>query len=75
MSPDYLKLFLNRRLNMEDHGAYIQGRLANMKIESPAQYEEYSAFYGVDVEAKVTIIKNNKVVKEKAKKVGRPAKV
>jgi hypothetical protein len=53
---DYLKLFHAKRLTTKEphHLEYIQGRLANMKIEDPKRYEEYSEFYGVEVEAKVT---------------------
>ncbi len=56
MSPDYLKLFMDKRLSVNEphHLEYIKGRLANMKIEDPISYEKYSEYYGVGVEVKVT---------------------
>lgn len=53
---DYLKLFMAKRLTAKEphHLEYIKGRLANMKIEDPKGYDEFSQFYGVEIEAKVT---------------------
>lgn len=53
---DYLKLFLDGRLTPAEphHLEYIKGRLANMKIEDPVQYEKYSQLYGVGVNVEVT---------------------
>ena len=45
-----LKLFLDKRLTPTEphHLTYIRGRLAAMKVEDPAGYEEYAEFYGTD---------------------------
>jgi hypothetical protein len=53
---DYLKLFHSKRLTAAEphHLEFIKGRLANLKFEDPRAYDEFSAFYGVDIEAKVT---------------------
>lgn len=53
---DYLRLFMAKRLTAKEphHLEYIKGRLANMKIEDPKAYGEYSEYYGVEIEAKVT---------------------
>lgn len=52
---DYLKLFMDKRLTPAEphHLEFIKGRLAAMKTEGQKAYEEYSAFYGVDVSVKV----------------------
>lgn len=65
---DYLRLFMAKRLTAKEphHLEYIKGRLANMKIEDPKAYDEYSAYYGVEIEAKVT--KEPVVVKAKPSK-------
>lgn len=75
MAPDYLKLFMDKRLSVDvpHHLEYIKGRLANMKIEDPAAYETYSAHYGVEVEAKVTRVTATASTVLPAKR-GRPAK-
>ncbi len=58
---------------------YIQGRLAALRIEDPKAYEDYSKFYGVQVEARVldassapTPRKRKPVVVKKS--AGRPKK-
>lgn len=53
---DFLKLFHDKRLTPKEpqHLEYIKGRLANMKVEDPKAYSEFSDFYGVDLEVKVT---------------------
>lgn len=78
-----MKLFLDKRLTMKEphHVEHIQGRLAAMKIEDPARYEELSKFYGVNVDVKVE--KQEKIsekpvtetiVTKIPKKSGRPKK-
>lgn len=82
MSPDYLKLFMDKRLSVEvpHHLEYIKGRLANLNVEDPSAYAEYSAHYGVEVSTKVTKEPDSKEeINETAdveipKKKGRPAK-
>lgn len=56
MAPDYLKLFMAKRLTAKEphHLEYIKGRLAALKIEDPKAYEEYSAHYGVTLDVAVT---------------------
>lgn len=61
MAADYLKLFLNRRLNVTDHLEYIKGKLATMKIEDPNGYKVYSEYYGVEMD--VQTIKEPEPVK------------
>jgi hypothetical protein len=53
---DYLKLFQNKRLSPGEphHLDYIKGRLANMRVEDPKAYEEYSQYYGVKLDVEVT---------------------
>jgi len=67
---DYLKLFHAKRLNTDvpHHLEYIKGRLANMKIDDPIAYTEFSAHYGVDIEAKVTKEPETKAKPKKAAK-------
>lgn len=56
MAADLLKLFGEKRLSPSEphHLEYIKGRLAALKIEDAAAYENYSTFYGVGVDVKVT---------------------
>lgn len=53
---DYLKLFHAKRLTTAEphHLEFIKGRLAAMKVEDPKGYTEFSAHYGVEIEATVT---------------------
>lgn len=64
---DYLKLFLEKRLTTSEqhHLEYIKGRLANLKVEDPAAYEEYSNFYGVNLDVKITKEPEEKKLEEK----------
>jgi hypothetical protein len=69
---DYLKLFLEKRLSVAEphHLEYIKGRLAAMKAENDARYQEFSDHYKFSVE--VSVEDNGEETK---KKRGRPAKV
>ena len=73
MAPDYLKLFMDKRLTPSEphHLEIIKGRLASMKIEDPSAYKEYSAYYKIDLDV---IIKEPTVEVEKPKR-GRKPKV
>lgn len=53
---DYLKLFMAKRLSPKEHHhlEYIKGRLANMRVEDPRLYKEFSEHYGVSVDVEVT---------------------
>ena len=66
---DYLKLFHARRLTMNEpeHAEFIKGRLAQLKIEDPVGYRDFSEHYGVDIEVKVKP-KKKKVAKKTTKK-------
>jgi hypothetical protein len=68
---DYLKLFHDRRLSPSEphHLDFIKGRLANLKIEEPKAYEDFAAFYGVSIEAKVTKVPEAKKAEKKALKI------
>ena len=82
MAPDYLKLFLARRLTTSEphHVEYINARLSNMKFDDPKGYTEYSEYYGIVIEGeirarKVEPGKKKKVAKKtEKKKAGRPKK-
>lgn len=75
MAPDYLKLFLARRLTVKEphHLEIINARLANMKFDDPVGYKDYSEYYGIEIEGdvrakKVTPGKTRKATKsERAK--------
>lgn len=71
---DFLKLFHDKRLTVAEphHLEYIKGRLANMKVEDPKAYAEFSEFYGVDLDVKVTKEPETKE-KEKEKKAVKKA--
>ena len=73
---DYLKLFHEHRLSVDvpHHLEYIKGRLANLKIEDPKAYDEYSAHYGVDIDVHVKKEPAKETPKEEPKKRGRPSK-
>lgn len=82
---DYLKLFMNRRLSTSEphHLEYIKARLAHLKVEDEALYDDYSKFYGVEMEVsekslpkmprpgKTTVEKKKP---EQKKSAGRPKK-
>lgn len=81
---DFRKLLIDRRLNMVDHADIIKSHLAYMKIEDPKMYEEYSKFYGVELEVTVAedlqkkpiakkIAPKKEEVKPVEKKRGRPS--
>ena len=79
MAPDYLKLFMDRRLTVKEphHVQYINARLANMKFDNPIGYKEYSEHYGIKIEGELRpkIVKPGKTRKvETKKKAGRPKK-
>jgi hypothetical protein len=77
---DYLKLFHAKRLttNEPHHLEFIKGRLAAMKVEDPKAYAEFSDFYGVDLDVKVTkepeTVTDTFVVQVDKPKRGRPSK-
>lgn len=83
---DYLKLFHAKRLTAAEphHLEFIKGRLAAMKVEDHKAYLEFSAYYGVEVEATVTREPKTVAVEDtatgtvevpvKVKKPGRPSK-
>jgi predicted nucleotidyltransferase len=50
--PDYLKLFLAKRLNRNDHNPFINRFLNNEKNDGNSRYEDLLAFYGEDKKVK-----------------------
>lgn len=76
MAPDYLKLFMDRRLTVSEphHLEYINARLANMKFDDPIGYKEYSEFYGIEMKGEIKPVKIVKPKDEPKRKPGRPNK-
>lgn len=71
LMADYLKLFHARRLTPKEphHLEYIKARLAHMKVEDPNAYKDFSEFYGVDMDVKVTKEPEIKKTEKKALKL------
>lgn len=77
---NFLKLFGTKRLTVTEpeHSQYIKGRLAELRIEDPKAYEEFSQFYGVFLDV---VIQEKPATEQEpetenvGKKRGRPAKI
>jgi hypothetical protein len=52
---DIVKLFLDKRLSATEpeHLTIIKGQLAELKAQGDGRYQNYSDFYGVDLDVKV----------------------
>jgi hypothetical protein len=77
--PDYLKLFLAKRLNRNDHNPFINRFLNNEKNDGNSRYDDLLAFYGEDNKVKEEVVEEEtpvEVVEEvkEPKRRGRPAK-